>query len=105
MIEIHFHLPDGSTRTLNGTPGLSLMEVARDADIPGITADCGGACSCATCHVMIDPQWHDRLPAPEAQESEILEFAPDVDPERSRLSCQIPVTVALNGLEVTVPQG
>ncbi len=103
MIEIQFHLPDGTTRTVQGKAGQSLMEVARDAAIPGITADCGGSCSCATCHVMIEPEWHDRLPTPEPTESEILEFAADVDPERSRLSCQIPVSAGLNGIVVTVP--
>jgi 2Fe-2S ferredoxin len=90
-------------RVVDVPVGNSVMEGARDAGIAGIVAECGGACSCATCHVYVDPAWMARLPARESMEVDMLDFAPAVDPERSRLSCQIRVTADLNGLTVTTP--
>ncbi|MFO1104538.1 MAG: 2Fe-2S iron-sulfur cluster-binding protein [Amaricoccus sp.] len=95
----------------NGTPhavevptGLTVMEGARDNNIPGIEADCGGACACSTCHVYIDESWIDRLPPKEAMEEDMLDFAWKPDPRSSRLTCQIKVSDALDGLVVRMPE-
>ena len=84
--------------------GLTVMEGARDNGIPGIEADCGGACACSTCHVYVDPAWVDRLPARDAMEADMLDFAWNPDPVRSRLTCQIKVSAALDGLVVNMPE-
>lgn len=83
-------------------PGCSLMQVAMDNFIPGIYGECGGACSCATCHVYVDPAWQDRLPPRSSDESFMLEGAPGVD-ERSRLGCQLKINEDLEGLLVRIP--
>jgi ferredoxin, 2Fe-2S len=95
----------------NGTPhivdvknGLTVMEGARDNGIPGIEADCGGACACSTCHVYVLPDWVDKVPAKEAMEEDMLDFAYEPDALRSRLTCQIKVTDALEGLIVQMPE-
>lgn len=95
----------------NGTPhvvdvpvGHTVMEGARDNNIPGIEADCGGACACSTCHVYVDPEWAGKLPQKQAMEADMLDFAWEPDPVRSRLTCQIPVTNELDGLVVTMPE-
>jgi len=84
--------------------GLTVMEGARDNNIPGIEADCGGACACSTCHVYVDPAWVDKLPAKEAMEEDMLDFAYEPDPVRSRLTCQLKITDALDGLVVQMPE-
>ena len=91
-------LPSGKTETLEAPEGFRLMEVIRDYDLP-IKAECGGACACATCHVKVDAEWLDRLPAPLDEEMDRLDEAFDVD-ERSRLSCQILTSDELNGIVV-----
>lgn len=83
--------------------GQTAMEGARDNGIPGIAADCGGACACSTCHVYVDLAWVDKLPAMEPMEADMLDFAYEPDPARSRLTCQIKITEALNGLIVQMP--
>jgi 2Fe-2S ferredoxin len=83
--------------------GWSLMEGAVKNLVPGIDADCGGACACATCHVYVDPAWLDKLPPKQEMEETMLDFAQDVRPN-SRLSCQITVTPALDGLVVRTPK-
>lgn len=103
MISLTFITADGVRITTEGRPGLSLMEAARAADVPGIVAECGGGCACATCHVYLAPEDFARLPPAESMETELLEFAPDSAPERSRLSCQIRLEPALDGLTITVP--
>jgi 2Fe-2S ferredoxin len=95
---------NGAERTIDVAVGHTVMEGGRDAGIEGIVAECGGACSCSTCHVYIHPDWVDRLPPMESMEADMLDFAPAVDPARSRLGCQIRVTAALDGLVVHVPQ-
>ena len=82
-------------------PGLSLMEAALEAGVEGILAECGGACSCATCHVILDDDWHQRLGSPSELEEGMLEFSENVC-ERSRLSCQIDVTEEMDGMVVRV---
>jgi 2Fe-2S ferredoxin len=91
---------DGVEHEVDGRTGLKVMETLRDLDY-GVAAICGGMCSCATCHVYVDPQWVDRLPAPMGDERELLsELAHYQD--NSRLSCQIEMTPALDGLKVTI---
>lgn len=103
MIKIRIINADQSETEVSGQPGHSLMKVAVDAGISGIAADCGGTLTCATCHVYVDPEWADKLPAPIADESDMLDFAAaPVQPE-SRLSCQIVLTPELDGLVVKLP--
>lgn len=84
--------------------GMTVMEGARDNGIPGIEADCGGACACSTCHVYVDDAWVDRLPAREPMEEDMLDFAFEPDPRKSRLTCQVKVTPEIDGLVVRLPE-
>lgn len=102
MPRVVFVSADGETRDIVAATGRSLMETAVENGVPGIDADCGGACACATCHVIVAPDWIDRLPEPADDERAMLEFAVDPGP-RSRLACQIRLTDALDGLEVRTP--
>ncbi|RJE89244.1 2Fe-2S iron-sulfur cluster-binding protein [Paracoccus onubensis] len=104
MVEITFVEPDGSKRVVDAVAGLSLMEAARNEGVRGIEAECGGACSCSTCHVYIAADWIDRLPGMSALEEDMLDFAYEPDPSASRLACQITVTDDLHGLLVNMPQ-
>lgn len=104
MAKITYIEFNGTSHEVEVPNGLTVMEGARDNGIPGIEADCGGACACSTCHVYVDPSWVDRLPAKEPMEADMLDFAYEPDPERSRLTCQIPVTDALDGLVVRMPE-
>jgi 2Fe-2S ferredoxin len=103
MPEIIFTLPDSSVVHVDGKAGDSLMETAFHRNLPGIEGQCGGFCNCATCHVYIDEAWVDRLPAAEEEELELLDGT--VAPRRptSRLSCQIRLSEALDGLRVAMP--
>jgi 2Fe-2S ferredoxin len=103
MPTINFILYDGSAHSIDGNIGTPVMHLARQNDLPGILAECGGACCCATCHVHIDPQWMDRLPQMDEEEQEMLEFAEGVD-SYSRLSCQIKISEDIDGLVVHVPE-
>lgn len=94
---------DGKEHAVEVKSGLSVMEGAIKNNIPGIDADCGGACACATCHVYVDPAWTDRTGSASAMEESMLDFAEAVQ-ENSRLSCQIKVTDALDGLIVRMPE-
>jgi ferredoxin, 2Fe-2S len=94
----------GTQHIVEVSTGLTVMQGARDNGIPGIKADCGGACACSTCHVYVDPAWVDILPARERIEEDMLDFAYEADPIRSRLTCQIKVTDALDGLVVQMPE-
>jgi len=94
---------NGTEHVVEANSGQTVMSAAVDNGVPGIDADCGGACSCATCHVMIDPAWADRLDPPDASETGMLQFVPTPEPT-SRLSCQIPVTDVLDGLIVRMPE-
>lgn len=86
--------------------GLSLMQLAKGHGVAGIAADCGGACSCATCHVIVDPDWWDRVGEPDEIEFAMLDMVADVAQPTSRLSCQIKLGAALDGLRVRVaPDG
>ncbi len=103
MVEITFVCADEEKVTVQGAEGDSLMELALENMVPGILAECGGACVCATCHVIIAPEWSDRLSPRSAQEEAILEGALSVT-ERSRLACQISLSEDLQGLTVHVPE-
>jgi len=92
---------DGIEHEVEGRPGLKLMETLREFDY-GVTAICGGLCSCATCHILVEPDWMPRLPAPQGDEKELLVELQHYDPDRSRLSCQVDFTDALDGLRLTV---
>ena len=102
MPKITYVSQAGAQTTLDISVGMSVMRGAVANAVPGIDADCGGSCACATCHVYVDPTWVDRVPAPESAEKDMLDFVLDRQPN-SRLSCQIEVTVALDGLVVTTP--
>lgn len=104
MVKITYIEHDGTKYDVDAQPGSTLMEGARDNGIPGIEADCGGACACATCHVYLDEADFDRVPARDAMEDDMLDFAWEPDPARSRLSCQIRVTPDLDGLVVHIPE-
>jgi ferredoxin, 2Fe-2S len=93
---------DGVSHEIDAAPGVSLMEVLRDAGDYGITAICGGLCSCATCHVYVDASWTAKLKARHNDEQEILTALTSFDSARSRLSCQIPFTTELDGIAVAV---
>ena len=92
---------EGEEREIDGETGLSVMEVIRDAGIDEILALCGGCCSCATCHVHVDPDFAAKLPPMSEDENDLLDSSSDRD-DRSRLSCQIQFTAALDGLKVTI---
>jgi 2Fe-2S ferredoxin len=94
---------DGTQRVVEAKVGSTVMETAIEHGVPGIVAECGGACACATCHVHVAPEWQERVGAPESMEEDMLDFAFDVRPT-SRLSCQIRVTEALDGLVVHTPE-
>ena len=103
MAKIVFEEPDGRERAIDIAEGQSIMEGAVRAGVIGIDADCGGACSCATCMVyVVDAEWLSRLPTKDSAESAMLEFCPHVQ-ENSRLTCQIKVTPEVEGLRLKVP--
>jgi 2Fe-2S ferredoxin len=93
----------GKERSVEVPSGWSVMEGAIKNRVPGIDADCGGACACATCHVYVDPAWLPKLPPRHDMEQSMLDFAEDVR-ANSRLSCQIKVTQELDGLVVRTPK-
>ena len=95
---------DGVEHDVPARAGVKLMETLRELEY-GISAICGGMCSCATCHVYIDPAWVDRLPKKESMEEDMLDFAWNPDATTSRLTCQIKVTADLDGLVVRMPAG
>ena len=103
MTKITFVDASGQSRTVDAENGSTVMEAALKNTVPGIEAECGGACACATCHVYVDEAWVSKLPKAEQMEEDMLDFAFDVQPT-SRLSCQITVKPELDGLTVTTPE-
>ena len=103
MPKITFIEKNGTEHAVEAAAGLSVMEAAVKNLVPGIDADCGGACACATCHVYVDPAWADKVGKPDAMEESMLDFAYEPK-EHSRLSCQIKVTPELDGLVVRLPE-
>ena len=103
MTRILFIQPDGREQSAEGDLGQSVMQAAIGAMVPGIVADCGGACSCATCHGYVDAAWLDRVPPPSAEEADMIDAGClDVQPT-SRLTCQIRLTEDLDGLVIRLP--
>ena len=103
MAKITYIEHNGTKHEVEVASGLTVMEGARDNNIPGIEADRGGACACSTCHVYVDAAWADKLPAKEAMEEDMLDFAWEPQ-ETSRLTCQLKVTDELDGLVVQMPE-
>ena len=94
---------DGTERQVEADTNLTLMEVIRDNGFDELLALCGGCCSCATCHVHIDPEFADKLPAMSEDEDDLLDSSDHRD-DRSRLSCQVQMSEALDGLRVTIAE-
>ena len=103
MAKITYIEFDGTEHPVEVKTGLSVMEGAVKNNVPGIDADCGGACACATCHVYVDEAWQEKTGKSSAMEESMLDFAENVE-ANSRLSCQIKVTDALDGLVVRMPE-
>jgi 2Fe-2S ferredoxin len=103
MTTITYIEHDGTEHAVDVKDGLSVMEGAVKNNVPGIDADCGGACACATCHVYVDEAWTERLGEQSDMEVSMLDFAENVAPS-SRLSCQLKVSDALDGLVVRLPE-
>lgn len=102
MPKINFVTSDGSVHAVDAEVGDSVMQTAMANDVPGIIAECGGACICSTCHVVVDPEWGSTVGTPGEDEEMTIEFAPERS-AHSRLSCQITVRDELDGLTVHVP--
>ena len=103
MPDITFIEPDGRETGFEAPAGVSLMAAATGYGVAGIVAECGGSAMCATCHVYVDPAWADKLPQPLSNELELLECTAAERLGNSRLSCQIRLTDAMQGLRVRVP--
>lgn len=103
MPKITYIEHDGVEHCVDVPSGYTVMQGARDNGVDGIVAECGGGLACATCHVYVKPPWGDRIPDPADDESAMIEFAEEPT-EESRLSCQIEVSDALDGLVVHVPE-
>lgn len=103
MPRLIFIAHDGARREVEATSGESVMRGAVVNAVPGIDADCGGECACATCHIYVDEAWMGKLAAPGEMETSMLAFVDCVQPN-SRLSCQIEVTPQLDGLVVNLPK-
>jgi 2Fe-2S ferredoxin len=103
MAKITYIEFNGTEHVIDVKPGQSVMEGAVKNNVPGIDADCGGACACATCHCYVDAAWTDKTGTRSAMEESMLDFAENVE-DNSRLSCQIKVTDELDGLVVRMPE-
>ncbi|MFD0917954.1 2Fe-2S iron-sulfur cluster-binding protein [Pseudahrensia aquimaris] len=103
MAKITYIANDGTKFEVEAENGTTVMENAIKNAVPGIEAECGGACACATCHVYVDDAWTDKVGSAEAMEEDMLDFAYEVKPT-SRLSCQVKVSDDLDGLIVHVPE-
>jgi 2Fe-2S ferredoxin len=102
MIHVTYIDSKGVSRTVEAQEGATVMETALRNSVPEIEAECGGACACATCHVYAAPEWSEIVGKPSQMEEDMLDFAFEVRPT-SRLSCQIKVAPALDGLVVSTP--
>ena len=103
MPKVIFTDHGGTVRTVDADIGESVMQAAKRHDVPGIDADCGGKCACATCHVYVDDAWLAKVGGRSETEDSMLAFAPNVG-DHSRLSCQIKMTEELDGIRVTTPE-
>lgn len=103
MTRILFIQPDGREQPAEAKPGQSVMQAAIGAMVPGIVADCGGACTCATCHGYVDDAWVGRVPPASADEAEMIDAGCLHTQPNSRLTCQIKVTAEMEGLVIHIP--
>lgn len=103
LVNVTFLQPDGAAVTVEAGVGKSAMEAAIFNNVRGIAAECGGLCSCATCHVYVDPAWVDRLPPPAADEDDMLGFTAAPRLPESRLACQLRLDAGLDGLVLGLP--
>lgn len=103
MSRVTFINPNGAMTIIEVPAGQSLMQAAVARGLPGIDADCGGACACATCHVFVDPAWMSRIGLAGGMEQSMLGFAEGAAPN-SRLACQIKMSDGLDGLVVRLPE-
>ena len=103
MVQITYVEHDGTEHVVDSQTGVSLMQAAIDNLVPGIDADCGGECSCATCHIMVNENWLEKVGPPGEMEESMLDLNPERQ-ENSRLSCQVEVSEELDGLRVTMPE-
>ncbi len=94
---------NGTEHTVDVAVGLTVMEGAVNNNVPGIDADCGGACACSTCHAYVNADWVEKLPAREDMEEDMLDFAYEPN-ARSRLTCQVQVTAEMDGLVLQLPE-
>lgn len=103
MVKVTYIDHKGTERAVEANVGSTVMETAIRNNIPGIDAECGGACACATCHVYVDEAWRTKTGEASPMEADMLDFGSDVQPN-SRLSCQIKITPELDGLIVRTPE-
>ena len=103
MPKITYIEANGTAHVVDAPTGQTVMEAAVKHAVPGIDADCGGACACATCHVYVDPAWQEKTGEPSSMEQSMLDFANDLE-SNSRLSCQIKISDGLDGLVVRLPK-
>ncbi len=103
MAKITYITHDDQKFEIEAAAGTTVMENAIKNSVPGIEAECGGACACATCHLYIDESWTEKVGGPEAMEEDMLDFAWEMQ-ANSRLSCQVKVTDELDGLVVRIPE-
>jgi 2Fe-2S ferredoxin len=103
MTKITFIAHDGTARSVEAENGMSVMEAAIKNQVPGIEAECGGACACATCHVYVDEAFAAKVGPAAAMENDMLDFATEVKPN-SRLSCQIKISDTLEGVIIRTPE-
>jgi 2Fe-2S ferredoxin len=103
MTKIIFIEHDGTAHPVEADDGISVMEAAKNNDVPGIDADCFGACACATCHIYVDSEWLERTGERTSMEEDMLEIAEGVA-ANSRLACQIRIDASLDGLTVRMPE-
>jgi ferredoxin, 2Fe-2S len=103
MPQVTYIEHNGTAHEIELEEGLSVMRGAVDNGVPGIDADCGGECACATCHVFVEEPWLEKTGEPSEQEASMLSFAATAQPN-SRLSCQITMSAALDGMVVRLPE-
>lgn len=103
MGSITFVEHDGTQHLVDIEEGKSLMQTAMDHGVPGIDADCGGACACGTCHVIVEPDWMDSTGSANDEELQMLDMTPE-KADTSRLSCQIATSDAMDGMVVRLPE-
>ncbi|MEM9421315.1 MAG: 2Fe-2S iron-sulfur cluster-binding protein [Pseudomonadota bacterium] len=103
MVKVTFIEHDGTAHEVNGDDGLTVMEVAVKNGVPGIDADCGGACACATCHVYVDEGFVAQTGEPNSMEESMLDFASERE-DNSRLACQVKLADNLNGMTIRIPE-